>query len=83
MCGCLIVCRSLTTAQRMARLLDRSGISASVLRLPGMIDGSGCGYSVKVSERNLADALIVVRRAGMNPVKVCMLFEDGSYKELS
>ncbi len=82
MCGCLFVCRSLTNAQRMSRLLERSGISASVVRLPGIIDGSGCGYSVKVSEKRLGDALVIVRRAGMSPVKVCMLFEDGSYKEL-
>ncbi|GHU60089.1 hypothetical protein FACS1894171_0080 [Clostridia bacterium] len=83
MCGCLFVCRSLTTAQRMSRLLERSGITAPVLRLPGIIDGSGCGYSVKVPEKRLGDALIVVKRAGISPAKVCMLFEDGTYKELN
>lgn len=83
MCGCLIVCRSLTTAQRVSRILARNRIQSSVVRLPGLIDGSGCGYSVKVSENNLGKALATIKNAGINPLKVCMLFDDGSYKELS
>ena len=50
----LIVCRSLTYAQRTASALERAGITAHILRSPKMISGEGCSHSVKVSERNLA-----------------------------
>ena len=52
----LIVCRSLTYAQRTASALERAGITAHILRSPKMISGEGCSHSVKVSERNLAPA---------------------------
>ena len=48
----LIVCRSLTYAQRTASALERAGITAHILRSPKMISGEGCSHSVKVSERN-------------------------------
>ena len=47
----LIVCRSLTYAQRTVSALERTGITAHLLRSPKIIAGEGCGYSVKVSER--------------------------------
>ena len=47
----LIVCRSLTYAQRTASALERAGITAHILRSPKMISGKGCSHSVKVSER--------------------------------
>ena len=55
----LIVCRSLTYAQRTASALERAGITAHILRSPKMISGEGCSHSVKVSERNLAPALLI------------------------
>jgi len=60
----LIVCRSLTYAQRTASALERAGITAHILRSPKMISGEGCSHSVKVSERNLAPALLILGRVG-------------------
>ena len=37
----LIVCRSLTYAQRTASALERAGITAHILRSPKMISGEG------------------------------------------
>ena len=53
----LIVCRSLTYAQRTAAALERAGITARILRSPKLIDREGCSHSVKVAERNLTAAL--------------------------
>ena len=50
----LIVCRSLTYAQRTAAALERTGITARVLRSPKSIAGEGCSHSVKLSQRRLA-----------------------------
>ena len=78
----LIVCRSLTYAQRTAATLERVGIGAHILRSPKLIAGEGCGYSVKVSERNLAQALTTLARAGLSPKRVFIIAGDGSYREV-
>lgn len=78
----LIVCRSLTYAQRTQMTLERAGITAHILRSPKVIDSEGCSHSVKVSERNLANALIVLAHAGLSPKRVFIMASDGSYKEV-
>ncbi len=47
-----------------------------------MIDREGCSHSVKVSERNLADALTVLARVGLSPKRIYIMSSDGSYKEV-
>lgn len=64
----LITSRSLTYAQRTARVLERGGITAQVQRAPAEIAGEGCGYCVRVSQRALADAAQRLRTAGL-PIK--------------
>ncbi|MEQ2455179.1 DUF3343 domain-containing protein [Flavonifractor hominis] len=78
----LIVCRSLTYAQRTAAVLERAGITAHILRSPKGIDREGCSHSVKVSERNLANALLVLGRVGLTPKRIYIMSGDGSYKEV-
>ncbi len=78
----LIICRSLTYAQRTEAALARAGITAHIRRSPKTIDSEGCSHSVKVSERNLAPALVVLARAGLSPKRVFIVAGDGSYKEV-
>ncbi len=78
----LIICRSLTYAQRTAQALERAGISAHILRSPKSISGEGCGHAVKVSERNLSEALQILNRVGLQPKQVFIQSSDGSYKEV-
>ena len=78
----LIVCRSLTYAQRTASALERAGITAHILRSPKAIDREGCSHSVKVSERSLADALTILARVGLTPKRIYIITGDGSYKEV-
>ena len=78
----LILCRSLTYAQRTAKALERAGISAHILRSPKSIAGDGCSHSVKISQRNLTDSLTVLHRAGLSPLRLYMISGDGSYKEV-
>ena len=56
----LIMCRSLTYAQRVSNALERAGMPARVLRSPGEISPTGCSYSVKIAARNLARALTIL-----------------------
>ncbi len=78
----LIICRSLTYAQRTAHVLERAGISGSVMRAPKLISKEGCGYCVRVPERKLTDALVVLRREGMAPKQVFLQSADGGYSEV-
>lgn len=78
----LIVCRSLTYAQRTETALARAGITAHILRSPKVIDSEGCSHSVKVSERSLAPALVVLSKVGLSPKRVFIMASDGSYKEV-
>ena len=79
----LIVCRSLTYAQRTARVLERAGISGSIMRAPKLISGEGCSHCVKVAERWLAPALKVLNREGLGPKRVFLQNEEGSYSEVT
>ena len=79
----LIVCRSLTYAQRTAAALERVGIAAQVLRSPRSISGEGCSHSVKISQRSLPQALQVLQRAGLSPKRVYITAGDGSYEEVA
>ena len=79
----LIVCRSLTYAQRTARVLERAGISGYIMRAPKLFSGEGCSHCVKVAERWLAPALKVLNREGLGPKRVFLQNEEGSYSEVT
>ncbi len=78
----LIICRSLTYAQRTALALERAGITAHIMRAPRTISGSGCSHGVKISERRLSDALTILNRIGLSQNRVYMMDADGGYKEV-
>ena len=78
----LIVCRSLTYAQRTAAALERTGITARVLRSPKSIAGEGCSHSVKISQRSLPEALLVLQRAELAPKRIFITAGAGSYQEV-
>ena len=47
-----------------------------------MISGEGCGYCVRIAERRLTDALVVLRREGLAPKQVFLQSADGGYSEV-
>ena len=78
----LIICRSLTYAQRTASALERVGITAHIMRSPRTISENGCSHAVKISERRLSDALTVLNRVELSPTRIYIMSADGSYKEV-
>lgn len=78
----LILCRSLTYAQRTARILEQAGISGHVMRTPRSIAGEGCGYCVKISEQWLSKALALLRREGLGPKQVYIQTGENSFREV-
>lgn len=78
----LIICRSLTYAQRTASVLERVGITAHIMRAPRSVAGEGCSHGVKISQRRLPEALVALKRAGLSPSRVFIMDADGSYQEV-
>lgn len=77
----LIICRSITFAQRASRALYRAGISNQVLRLPVGLVKSGCGYAVKIRSDDPERALRAMEREHMRPMTL-FLSENGIYQEV-
>jgi rhodanese-related sulfurtransferase len=78
----LFICRSVTYAQRAAKALERAGITAIVTRAPQKISVDGCAYCVRVTGRNISQALVVIREAGLYPVRVFAQYADGNLSEV-
>ena len=78
----LLICRSLTYAQRTERILERAGVTAVVTRAPQTITIEGCGYCVKVPGRHFANALIALKDTDLHPKKVFGIYENGGFVEV-
>lgn len=74
----LLMCRSLTYAQRSARLLERAGMTATVWRVPRGVSEEGCGWCVIVSPRHRDRALDILTAAGLRPARVFRREADGT-----
>lgn len=62
-----IVIGSITTAARLARVLEKTaGIPASVVHTPAEIRSGGCSYSVRISNCALQAVRAVVNEYGIN-----------------
>ena len=74
----LLTYRSLTYAQRSARILERAGVTGTVSRLPKAASPKGCAYCVAVAGRHLDRAMDILRRAGFSPMRVITRRDDGT-----
>jgi len=77
----LIMCKSLTNAQRGVLLLERRGISASVVKSPQNLRVGGCGYAISLFRR-LQEAAAILRDSGLLSGKIYYRSEDGEYLEV-
>lgn len=78
----LIMCRSLTYAQRAMRTLERAGATVSLVRAPKSISQTGCGYGVRVSSRWLDYSIEVLRKQHIPFGKVYTYPETGQPEEV-
>lgn len=77
----LIICRSITHAQRISRLLQQKGIWNQIVRIPAGLVKSGCGYAVKVKERALQTALHALSQAQV-PYVALFVQNGAEYREV-
>lgn len=77
----LIVCRSLTHAQRIAALLDRGGIRVHIIRTPKSISTRGCSHSVRIPEKKAIQTRELLYKAELNPDEIYYVGSDGTFQE--
>ena len=78
----LLTFRSLTYAQRAARVLERAGVTGTVSRVPKAAATRGCAYCIIVAARHKEKALSVLASAGLLPERVLLRHENGSLEEV-
>jgi len=74
----LIVCRSVTYAQRAAHILNKAGLRAAGKRLPAVLPDTGCGHAVRVERARLSDAKDILADAGYDVGVVLCPQPDGT-----
>ena len=78
----VIVCRSLTHAQRVSRLLGQWAVSVTLIRTPRELSSRGCGYSVRFAPRYLDQALNCLQTMDrLTDVKLYGRTAAGEYEE--
>lgn len=77
----LFMCRSLTYAQKSARLLERSGITAAVVKAPQGLTKNGCGYAVSLYRR-FGEAVAILRANKLLNGKLFKRGDGGEYTEV-
>ena len=78
----IIMCRSLTYAQRASRILEKHGISAAVVKAPQGTSREGCSYGVRVRYDRIGTSTDILRQAGLDIGRVFAIDEDGSAREV-
>ena len=63
----IIVCRSLTYAQKGAKALNKVGFRANIIRTPSEIAREGCGYSIILRHGNIDSAVSMLNAVGIQP----------------
>ena len=64
----LILCRSVTQAQRASMLLTGAGITNQLYRAPVSLSRRGCGYVVRIRESDCAQASRLLSRSSVHPL---------------
>lgn len=76
----LITCRSLTSAQKSSKLLEKYGIIASVIKAPQELTGRGCSYALGLN-RDLEKAGEILRKNNLLTGKV-FVNRGGNFTEV-
>ena len=79
---CLLLCRSITHAQRMSAALERVGVRAWITRPPLGLTNKGCGYAVRISALDQERAMRELSLVRLLPERVFLVTDDGGYREI-
>ncbi len=78
----IIMCRSLTYAQRAVRLLEQSGLFAVLSKAPQELTDGGCNYGVKIRLRDLDKAQEALKRSRIRTGRIIGIDDFGRASEV-
>ena len=78
-----ITFRSVTFAQRGESVLKRAGIDCALQRTPRWMEEKGCGYCLRIHDRDVSAAVQQLRQKQVDFRKVYSQMGSGSAEELS
>lgn len=78
-----ITFRSITAAQQAVLSLQKSGVSASLIRMPRFASSNGCGYAVTFQERDRKSVEYVFQRDGISYSRVLRIHTNGKTEEVN
>ena len=78
----LLLCRSITHAQRMSSALERIGVRGRIFRPPVGLTDRGCSYAVGIGTRYLETAMRQLRAEQLLPERIFYGVGDGTYREI-
>lgn len=78
----LIMCRSLTYAQRAQRTLERAGIHGTLVKAPQELSGAGCTYGIRLAGNKIDTGLTVLRKTDLPLGKIYLYQSEGKFKEV-
>lgn len=82
MSECLITFRSVTPAQKGERVLQQAGYECVLSRTPKWAQEQGCGYSLRIRQKDALGCAQVLRKEKIPFRKVYRLGETGGAEEL-
>ncbi len=82
MTGILLMCRSMTHAQKIIRALRNGGISAEIVRPDIKLTKQSCTNAVRISQGYLPEAMEILQKSASLPTKIILAEQNGNYREL-
>ena len=83
MYNCVIMCRSISYAQRGERILERNSIRSYIVKTPQQLSSEGCSYGLRLRDKNKDKAVIILKNSGVRIGKVYRIDSDGIYNEVN
>lgn len=77
-----ITFRSVTYAQRGERVLRDFGISGTIQRTPRWMEERGCGYCLRLRQKDVMPAIALLREKEVPLRKVYVQRDDGKLEEI-
>lgn len=74
---------SLTNAQKMKKILIRSGINARIVRPELKFSEKGCAYAILISEKMFAETMEVLELNRVMPIRAFVKNEYGEVREIN
>ena len=79
----VVMCKSLSFAQRGQRLLAANNIVSYIVKAPQNLSLEGCSYGLKIKAMYIDKTLLILKSSGIRVGKVFGINSNGSFTEVA